>query len=56
MSSPAKVLAQRIITKIVNDLTDRRGLRQEWDQIDEDIKEEILEKWRKIVIEEVNKL
>lgn len=34
---------------IVNDLTDRRGLRQEWDNIDGEIQAEIIETWMKII-------
>jgi hypothetical protein len=34
---------------IITDLTDRRGLRQEWEQIDGDIQDEIIEKWCKII-------
>lgn len=30
---------------IINDLSDRRGLRQEWEQIDGDIQDEIIETW-----------
>ncbi len=34
---------------IITDLTDRRGLRQEWEEIDGDIQDEIIEKWSKII-------
>jgi hypothetical protein len=34
---------------IITDLTDRRGLRQEWEQIDGDIQDEIIEKWKSII-------
>jgi hypothetical protein len=34
---------------IITDLTDRRGLRQEWEQIDSDIQDEIIAKWRDII-------
>lgn len=37
--------ALKIVKLIVKDLTDRRGLRQEWDMIDDDIKKEIIEVW-----------
>lgn len=36
-------LAKKIRKAILNDLTDRRGIRQEYDQFDEDIIEEINE-------------
>jgi glycine/serine hydroxymethyltransferase len=34
---------------IITDLTDRRGLRQEWEEIDGDIQDEIIEKWKEII-------
>jgi trans-2-enoyl-CoA reductase len=41
--------SQTIVEEIIKDLSDRRGLRQEWNQIDEDIQEEIRETWVGIV-------
>jgi len=41
--------AKNILFDLVHDFTDRRGLRQEWEQIDEDIQEEILNKWLIII-------
>ena len=40
---------QKILFGIIHDFTDRRGLRQEWDQIDEEIQEEILQTWYGII-------
>ena len=37
---------------IITDLTDRRGLRQEWEEIDGDIQDEIIEKWKNIIDKE----
>ncbi len=34
---------------LLSDFTDRRGLRQEWDQIDDEVKEEILQTWLNIL-------
>ena len=34
---------------IIADLSDRRGLRQEWEQIDADIQDEIISKWLGII-------
>ena len=34
---------------IISDLSDRRGLRQEWEQIDSDIQDEIISKWLSII-------
>jgi len=39
---------EQIVFSILNDFTDRRGLKQEWNQIDEDIQEEIIKKWIKL--------
>jgi hypothetical protein len=36
-------IAKKVFDTIVNDLFDRRGLRQEWDQIDDDTLKEIYE-------------
>ena len=41
--------SERILFEILHDFTDRRGLRQEWEQIDEDIQNEILQKWFDII-------
>ena len=37
---------------IITDLTDRRGLRQEWENIDGGIQDEIIEKWVGIIDKE----
>jgi NAD(P)-dependent dehydrogenase (short-subunit alcohol dehydrogenase family) len=42
-------LKQHIVTEIIADLSDRRGLRHQWDQIDEDIQQQIREEWEEIV-------
>jgi hypothetical protein len=42
--------AERIVDAIVDDLTDRKGLKQEWWSIDNDIREEIKRKWIDIVM------
>lgn len=44
-----KKTAKKIVKEIIRDLTDRRGLRQEWEEIDADIQKEIITKWTKIV-------
>ena len=48
MHLPIEVCDQ-VVTKIIEDLRDRRGLRQEWDAIDPDVQEEIKESWMYIV-------
>ena len=40
-----KQTVQKIVSAIVEDLSDRRGLRQEWEQIDEEIQAEIKQTW-----------
>ena len=39
----------KIIAEIEYDISDRRGLKQEWLQIDDDVKEEIRDAWRAII-------
>jgi len=38
-----KKLSKQIFEVVERDLRDRRGIRQEWDMVDEDIQEEIRE-------------
>lgn len=45
----ATAVARLIVGEIIADITDRRGLRQAWDSIDEDIQREIRAAWRKII-------
>jgi len=40
------------VSKIISDLTDRRGLKHAWFDIDDDIQEQIKEKWVKILLEQ----
>ena len=37
--------AELVVETIINDLTDRGGLRQEWEQIDRDVADEIRQEW-----------
>ena len=48
-------LAERIVSRIEADLTDRRGLRQLWEELDADIQQEIRETWQDIVEQEMRK-
>jgi hypothetical protein len=41
--------AHEVVDAIIKDLTNRRGLSQEWDQIDPDIKEEIRNTWAGLI-------
>lgn len=36
----------RVVCAILDDVTDRRGWRHEWDGFDDDVKREIVETWR----------
>ncbi len=40
---------EQIVFDIIADIKDRRGLKSEWNSIDEDIVEEIIEKWTGVV-------
>jgi len=46
---PDPPVEKRILFAIVQDFTDRRGLRQEWEQTDEDIQDEMLETWLQLI-------
>lgn len=48
-------MANMIVHAIIADIRDRRGLKQEWNQIDSDIKDEIYENWKQIVTSEFRK-
>jgi hypothetical protein len=39
------------VFNLITDISVRRGLRQEWEQIDGDIQDEIIKKWIKIIDE-----
>ena len=41
----AKTVAEKIRDAILADVTDRRGWRQEWDEFDADIQDEIKRTW-----------
>lgn len=41
--------AKDLLFDLLSDLTDRRGLRQEFEGIDSDVQEEILEAWLQII-------
>ena len=51
----ADLLASRIVEAIKRDFTDRRGLRQEWEGIDEEIQAEICNTWRLLARNEITK-
>jgi hypothetical protein len=45
-----RIVAERVVAAIIYDLSDRRGLSHEWETIDDDIREQIIETWTKIVV------
>ena len=44
-----KVWIKQAVEQIVADLSDRKGLSGQWDQIDDDIKEGIYKTWERII-------
>lgn len=52
----AKVLPDTIIAGIIEDIKSRKGLRQEWDSIDVDIRNEIAHEWREFIQSEIRAL
>ena len=51
---PFNGVAGNIVEKILRDMTDRRGLSEEWDGIDLEIQVEAIEKWIEIVKTEIS--
>lgn len=43
--------AVMVVNAIIDDLADRRGLRQSWEEIDPDTQREIQAKWTALVIQ-----
>mgnify|MGYP001611918986 CR=1 FL=1 len=41
--------SEMIVFDIINDISDRRGIKHEWDGIDGDIQEEIIDTWKSII-------
>lgn len=48
-----KKIASVIVENIISDISDRRGLKREWGNIDKDIKLEIKETWTKMIHKEL---
>ena len=46
---PQPDAAQRIARVIEDDIRDRRGLRQEWEAIDDEIQQEIRDSWAYLI-------
>lgn len=50
-----KIIAINAVERIIYDLTDRAGLGNQFESCDEEIQEEIKEKWANIIAEEIKK-
>lgn len=48
-TTDAEAIARKAVKRIIDDLTDRRGLRHAWDGIDDDIRAEIESTWAMII-------
>ena len=46
----SETAAKNMLKELLADLTDRRGLRQEWESIDEDVRKEIKKEWTAIFL------
>jgi hypothetical protein len=42
-------LAQSLVRLIEDDLTDRRGLRGQWEMLDDEIRDEIRDEWARLI-------
>lgn len=43
-------IAEKIISGILADITDRAGLQNTWESIDAEIQQEILQQWKDIIV------
>jgi hypothetical protein len=50
------ICAKIAVRGIIKDLNDRRGLRQEWEQIDEEVQGEIQDVWVAYVLEAIQNM
>jgi hypothetical protein len=55
LEGKCETIAKEIVFVLIEDFTDRRGLRQEWENIDDDIKEEMIQTWIDIVKAKLDK-
>jgi hypothetical protein len=44
-------MAEEIVNEIINDICDRSGIGDEWDNLDKDVEEEIIDGWKEIILE-----
>lgn len=52
MTTPTQAAASKAVAEIVKSISDRKGLRQVWDSIDDDVKAEIEAEWTRIICNE----
>jgi len=52
-SHPRHTVEDRIVDTLHHDIADRRGLKWEWDKIEPDVMEELLDTWREIIRQEL---
>lgn len=45
-----KAIAEEMVDRIIEDLSDRKGLQNEWENVDAVIRAEIKEEWRDIIM------
>lgn len=48
-------VVERIVLRLRRDIDDRRGLRQAWDDLDEETCAEIIERWSEIIADEIKR-
>lgn len=46
-------VAEKIVDEIIEDILDRRGLKQEFQSIDDDIQKEIKDTWKGIIVKNI---
>lgn len=45
--------SKRIVARLLQDMSGRKGLGDEWDMIDDDVQDEIIQEWVNLVFEEL---
>ncbi len=50
-----RTTAEKIVDAILEDLSDRRGIGNEYEQIDDDVKSELRETWIKVTMKNARK-
>jgi len=55
MNNKILKISKEIVNIIANDISDRSGIGDEWDNIDINIQEEIIDEWKEIIIKILTK-